>query len=117
MKKIHFNTYKKLKNIDISLSLGINAIAGGNGTCKTSILHVLGNSYQQVKSTDSRLENSDCLKVINAINYSVNPKIESLTRGDKAKMTLRREKKGLSTQQLIMMGRASRFGSTIPGLG
>lgn len=85
MKKIHFNTYKKLKNIDISLSLGINAIAGGNGTCKTSILHVLGNSYQQVKSTDSRLENSDCLKVINAINYSVNPKIESLTRGDKAK--------------------------------
>lgn len=49
--KIHFHHYRKLKNISIDLSKNINIISGTNGTCKSSILHIISNSFQAVKST------------------------------------------------------------------
>ena len=41
MKKIKFIQYRKLKNIEIDFADNINIIAGTNGTCKSSILHLI----------------------------------------------------------------------------
>lgn len=81
IKKISINAYKKLKDIDFEFSSDLNAISGTNGTCKTSLLHIIGNSYQKVPSNSSLLNsNEDCMAIIRKINASVNPKIEALTR-------------------------------------
>ena len=81
--KIHFHHYRKLKNISIDLSKNINIISGTNGTCKSSILHIISNSFQAVKSTKCGDAVKKCIEIIKAINEQYNPKLESLTRGDK----------------------------------
>ena len=62
---------------------GINVISGTNGTCKTSLLHMISNAYQAVNKSCVWLKHKDCLDVIKQINNIINPKIESLTKGDK----------------------------------
>ena len=83
IKEIHFNRYRKLKDLDIVFSPGVNAISGPNGTCKSSILHIISNSYQSVTSKSNWLRDGNAALTIKHINSSINPKIESLTRGDK----------------------------------
>lgn len=83
IKEIHFNRYRKLKNIDMVFSPGVNAISGPNGTCKSSVLHIISNSYQAVTSKSSWLKDGNAALTIKHINSSLNPKIESLTRGDR----------------------------------
>ncbi len=83
IKNIHFNHYRKLKNIDISFSPNVNIISGTNGTCKSSILHIISNSFQVVKPSQKDVEIKKCIATIRAINDQYNPKLESLTRGDK----------------------------------
>ncbi|MGN0613256.1 MAG: AAA family ATPase [Porcipelethomonas sp.] len=83
MKKIHFDVYRKLINLDIKFTPNINVISGINGTCKSSILHIISNSFQKVKADQSETELKQCLNTITAINEQFNPKLESLTRGDK----------------------------------
>jgi recombinational DNA repair ATPase RecF len=46
LKSINFLHYRKIQNIEMRFKNGINAISGENGTCKSSILHIIGNSYQ-----------------------------------------------------------------------
>ena len=48
IKEIRFKQYKKLKEINVTLSPNVTAISGTNGTCKSSILHVISNSYKRV---------------------------------------------------------------------
>lgn len=48
IKKIHVVKYRKLQDMDFDLSKGINVISGTNGTCKTSLLHMVSNAYQAV---------------------------------------------------------------------
>lgn len=83
IKKIHIVKYRKLKDIDFEFSNGINVISGTNGTCKTSLLHIISNSYQAVTKGCDWVREKDCLDVIRQINNTTNPKIESLTKGDK----------------------------------
>lgn len=83
--KIDFKSYKKLKNIELEFIKGINIIAGNNGTCKSSILHVVSNSYKSTVSTSDILEDTECLKVIKDLNKHVGPKIESLNKGSQLK--------------------------------
>lgn len=83
MKKIHFDVYRKLINLDLEFTSNINVISGVNGTCKSSILHIIGNSFQTVKVDQSEADLKQCLSTIAAINEQFNPKLESLTRGDK----------------------------------
>ena len=45
IKQLNFIHYRKLKNIEIEFSKGVNIISGTNGTCKTSILHLISNSF------------------------------------------------------------------------
>lgn len=74
--------YRKLKNIDIDLSKRINIISGTNGTCKSSILYMVSNAFQEVKTTAEWLNDKDVLKNIKGANNGINLKIERLTRGD-----------------------------------
>lgn len=83
IKQIDVVHYRKLKKIALIFSRGVNFIAGANGTCKSSILHMVSNSFQKITSTSAPLEDKKCLNVIKSINTNMNPKIESLTRGDK----------------------------------
>lgn len=83
VRKIHFNHYRKLIDVDLNFSSGINAIAGTNGTCKSSLLYIISNSFQGVSSRDERLTDHSCIRVLKELNDSVNTKIESLVRDSK----------------------------------
>ncbi|AUS87060.1 ATP-binding protein [Lysinibacillus sp. YS11] len=83
VKKLDIFKYRKIENIPFDFSENINLISGTNGTCKTSILYLVSNSYQKVVKTKVKKDVQDCLNIIQDINTLMNPKIESLTRGDK----------------------------------
>ena len=83
IKRIDIVKYRKLSNMSLDFTKGVNVISGTNGTCKTSLLHIISNSFQAVKRNSSNLKNQTCLEIIKQINSVVNPKIESLTKGDK----------------------------------
>lgn len=84
IKSINFDHYRKLKGIDINFTKNINIISGTNGTCKSSILHIISNSFQAVKASqiqDDKLKK--CVTTIKSICKQYNPKLETLTREDK----------------------------------
>lgn len=83
VKKLSVVQYKKIKNLSFDFSETVNVISGTNGTCKTSILHIISNSFQAATRNCDWILDSSCLDVIRKINSITNPKIESLTRGDK----------------------------------
>lgn len=83
IKTIKIHKYRKLENISFNFENGINIISGTNGTCKTSLLHIISNSFKAPK-----LRNEDCdppasLRVIKNSNVIFNPKIEALVRDAK----------------------------------
>ncbi|NRD07193.1 ATP-binding protein [Lactobacillus delbrueckii subsp. bulgaricus] len=80
IKEIRFKQYKKLKEVAVHLSKNVTAISGENGTCKSSILHVISNSYKKVDKNCDWVKDKDCLTNINGVNSYMNPKIESLAR-------------------------------------
>lgn len=80
--KLNVTHYRKLKNLELEFKPGINLISGTNGTCKSSILHIIGNTFQRFKRTSDGIDSS-ALSIINAINKYTNPKVENLTKGDK----------------------------------
>ena len=82
IKNINIIQYRKLKDLTLGFTKNINAISGTNGTCKTSLLHLLGNSLQAPTKTCSWITDEKCLPIIKAVNNVTNPKVESLTRGD-----------------------------------
>lgn len=82
IKGIHIKQYRKLKNIDIDFSNSITVISGTNGTCKSSLLYLVSNSFQEVKTTAPWLKDDTVIKNIKSINMGINLKIESLTKGD-----------------------------------
>lgn len=84
IKSINTIQYRKLKDLNLSFSPKLNAISGTNGTCKTSLLHLIGNSLQAPTAKCEWLKDNKCLPVIKAVNSVTNPKVESLTRGDQA---------------------------------
>ena len=83
IKSIEIKQYRKLKDLDLKFTPGLNAISGSNGTCKTSLLHLVGNSFQAVTKKCTWVNDNKCLQIIKAVNSVTNPKVESLTRGDK----------------------------------
>lgn len=83
IKKISVNHYRKLKNVDIELSEGVNVLSGTNGTCKTSLLHIISNSCKAINKSCDWLKDPSCLDTIKKVNSIINPKIETLAKGDK----------------------------------
>ncbi|MEN2775576.1 AAA family ATPase [Acetivibrio clariflavus] len=86
--------YRKLKDLNFDFSPFINVISGTNGTCKSSLLHIISNSFKSVNKTCSWVNDKKCLDVIKKINKVINPKVESLTRGDKKYNDPARGRKG-----------------------
>ena len=82
IKKIHIKKYRKLENIDFEFSKEINIISGTNGTCKTSLLYIISNSFKAITGSDENITDKNGPTIIRWINKLTNPKIESLTRGD-----------------------------------
>lgn len=83
IKQITIKQYRKLKDITLTFSKGVNFISGVNGTCKSSLLHMISNSFQGVVASKARLIDNNCLRVIKGINAGVNLKIEALTKDAK----------------------------------
>ena len=82
IKKIHIKKYRKLENIDFEFSKDINIISGTNGTCKTSLLYIISNSFKEIQKSNENIKDINIPTIISQINKLTNPKIESLTRGD-----------------------------------
>ena len=83
IKEIYISVYRKLKSIRLQFSPCVNIISGVNGTCKSSLLHIISNSFQALKQNESTVNDPACVRAISKLNSLVNPKIEALTRGDK----------------------------------
>lgn len=83
IKSIDIKRYRKLENIGFTFESGVNFISGTNGTCKSSLLHIISNSFQSVVSKHAQLKDKHCLSIVKAINAGVNLKIESLTKDAK----------------------------------
>lgn len=83
VKKLNIIKYRKLEKMELSMTPNVNVISGTNGTCKTSLLHIISNAHQSVTKNCTWLNNKECLDIIKQINSMTNPKIESLTKGDK----------------------------------
>lgn len=75
IKNIDITHYRKLKNLQLPFNQGVNLISGTNGTCKSSILHIIGNTFQGFKRTTTGV-NSEALNIIRTINKYTNPKVE-----------------------------------------
>lgn len=82
IKSINIIQYRKLKNLNLKFSKTVNAISGTNGTCKTSLLHILSNSLQAPIQKCEWIKDDKCLSIIKSVNAVTNPKVETLTRGD-----------------------------------
>lgn len=82
IKSINIIQYRKLKNLNLDFSKNVNAISGTNGTCKTSLLHIIGNSLQAPTQKCDWIKDEKCLSIIKTVNAVTNPKVETLTRGD-----------------------------------
>lgn len=82
IKSLNVKQYRRLRDEIFYFDQNVTAISGTNGTCKTSLLHIISNSFKRVSSNDDKFKDKNVMKVINAINQSVNPKIETLTKGD-----------------------------------
>lgn len=79
IKKISITKYRKLENMVLDMSSGINIISGINGTCKSSLLHIISNAHQAVTRKCGWIQDRICLDIIKQLNKITNPKIESLT--------------------------------------
>lgn len=84
IKDISFKKFKKLIDIDFSFDEDINIISGTNGTCKTTLLHLVSNGFQMPPTRSANYSNNNCLKVIKAINKIANPKMEAIVRESKS---------------------------------
>lgn len=81
--QLEIHKYRKLEDMTIELSPGMNIISGTNGTCKTSLLHLVSNSFQAPHKKCQWVKNPSSIDALNRMNDMVNPKVETLTKGDK----------------------------------
>lgn len=95
IRRIDIIQYRKLKDISLDFSPTVNAISGTNGTCKSSLLHLFSNALQAVSRKCEWISDQKCIPVINAVNSITNPKVESLTRGDREYNDPAHGKKGI----------------------
>ncbi len=82
IKKLNILEYRKLKDISFECDKKINVISGANGTCKSSILHIISNSFQKIGNKNNYIKDKKVLNVIYKINKLINPKLETLTKKD-----------------------------------
>lgn len=84
IREIEFVQYRKLKDITFKFNVGVNLISGTNGTCKSTLMHLIGNSYQALKRRNDRFHNSSATILLGKFIDKLNPKIETISKSDKA---------------------------------
>ncbi|EHC1568861.1 ATP-binding protein, partial [Escherichia coli] len=77
---IAFKKFKKIEDLSLDFSPDINLISGPNGSCKTTLLHLISNAFQMPALRSPNYKNSNCVKVLKAINKITNPKLEAIVR-------------------------------------
>lgn len=77
---IAFKKFKKIEDLSLDFDPDINLISGTNGTCKTTLLHLISNAFQMPAIRSQNYQNSNCVKVLKAINKITNPKLEAIVR-------------------------------------
>lgn len=83
IKEIEIHKYRKLKNLKFNFEPSVNVISGTNGTCKTSLLHIISNSVKSPLARSEEYRDPNCYRIIKNANILMNPKIESLVRDAK----------------------------------
>ncbi|MEX6284519.1 hypothetical protein [Providencia hangzhouensis] len=83
IKEIEIHKYRKLKNLKFKFEPSVNVISGTNGTCKTSLLHIISNSVKSPLARSEEYRDPNCYRIIKNANILMNPKIESLVRDAK----------------------------------
>ncbi|MBQ9124907.1 MAG: AAA family ATPase [Acholeplasmatales bacterium] len=83
IKELQVIKYRKLSNINFDFSSGINLISGGNGTCKSSLLYLISNSFSKCLSSNNNLNDKNCIKILSSVTDNWNLKMESLTKDSK----------------------------------
>ena len=83
VKDIIIRRYKKFKNQSFHFTPHVNLISGTNGTCKTTLLHIVSNSFQEINNKCTWITNPDFIKVFKGVNQQLNPKMEKLVKGDR----------------------------------
>ncbi len=86
IKKITIIQYRKLMNINIGFTPNVNVISGTNGTCKTSILHLItgiGKKFLKKAggSMASYANDESMMRMVNAMLYSTPLRMMRLTGG------------------------------------
>ncbi|WP_447882717.1 ATP-dependent nuclease [Serratia fonticola] len=84
IKEIYIHKYRKIENLKFSFNSDINVISGTNGTCKTSLLHIISNSVKSPTLKSDNYSDQNCFKIVRNTNVILNPKIESLARDAKS---------------------------------
>lgn len=74
--------YKRFSNFSISLNSEITVISGANGTGKSSLLHLVSNSFQRPNLGHEITDEQK--KILSDMPGILNLKIDKLSRGDKA---------------------------------
>lgn len=78
--KLEFIKYRKFENITFEFNKNINIIAGVNGTCKSSLLYVISNSFKKIDKNFKDLKDEKSTDIIKKITKEINPKLEKLAR-------------------------------------
>ena len=83
IEKLEIRHYKKLQDLTISFTPGVNIISGANGTCKSSLLHLVSNSFQKVTRGTLGDAEKELVEFLSIPDFKLNPKVETLARGDR----------------------------------
>lgn len=81
--KLEFIKYRKFENITFEFNKNINIIAGVNGTCKSSLLYVISNSFKKIDKNFEYLKDKQLITITNKITKEINPKLEKLVKNSK----------------------------------
>lgn len=81
--KLEFIKYRKFENITFEFNKNINIIAGVNGTCKSSLLYVISNSFKKIDKNFEYLKDKQFITITNKITKEINPKLEKLVKNSK----------------------------------
>jgi len=77
--KVKVNKYKKLECLELEFNKRMNVISGSNGTCKTTLLHIISNSYRAIEKSLGD-DYNQAMQAVKQSNVLINPKIEKLVR-------------------------------------
>lgn len=83
IKELQVKKYRKLNNINLDFSNSMNLISGSNGTCKSSLLYLISNSFSKCVRSNPIINDKNCLKILSSIMDNWNLKMESLTKDSK----------------------------------